>query len=112
MIALKLNELFANSELIPAIIQDIKSSEVVMLGYMNKESLKLTVETDLTWFYSRSRKELWNKGATSGHYQHVVSIHYDCDADTLLIKVNQDGAACHTGEFSCFYNKLYESGDK
>ena len=104
-----IKDLFAKSELIPAIIQDIESGEVVMLGYMNEESLGLTLTTGLTWFYSRSRKELWNKGATSGHYQHVKSIHFDCDADTLLVKVNQDGAACHTGNFSCFFNKLYES---
>ena len=104
-----IKDLFVKSELIPAIIQDIESGEVVMLGYMNEESLNLTLQTGMTWFYSRSRSELWNKGATSGHYQHVKTIHYDCDADTLLVKVNQIGAACHTGEFTCFHNKLYES---
>lgn len=106
---INLKELFVKSELIPAVIQDINTNEVVMLGYMNEESLKLTLETGMTWFYSRSRQELWNKGATSGHYQHVKSIYYDCDADSLLIKVAQIGAACHTGEYSCFHNKLFES---
>lgn len=104
-------DLFVKSDLIPAIIQDVKTSEVLMLGYMNEESLNLTTETGLTWFYSRSRQKLWNKGETSGHYQHVKSIYYDCDADTLLIKVEQIGVACHTGEFSCFHNKLFECGD-
>jgi phosphoribosyl-AMP cyclohydrolase len=104
--------LFKASDLIPAIIQDHKTSEVLMLAYMNEESLKLTLETGMTWFFSRSRNELWNKGATSGHYQHVKSIYYDCDADTLLIRVHQIGVACHTGEYSCFFNKLFESGDE
>lgn len=106
-----LKDLFVKSDLIPAIIQDVKTNEVLMLGYMNEESLKLTIETGLTWFYSRSRQKLWNKGETSGHYQRVKSIYYDCDADTLLIKVEQIGAACHTGEFTCFHNKLFECGD-
>ncbi|MCL2517133.1 MAG: phosphoribosyl-AMP cyclohydrolase [Oscillospiraceae bacterium] len=103
--------LFEKSDLIPAIIQDANTNEVVMLGYMNEASLKLTLETGRTWFYSRSRQQLWNKGETSGHFQNVKSIYYDCDADTLLIKAEQIGNACHTGEFSCFHNKLYESGE-
>lgn len=107
-----LDFLFNKSELIPAIIQDIKTNEVVMLGYMNKESLKLTLETGKTWFYSRSRQRLWNKGETSGHFQLIKSIYYDCDADTLLIKAEQIGAACHTGEYSCFFNKIFESGEE
>lgn len=106
-----LKDLFVKSDLIPAIIQDVKTNEVLMLGYMNEESLNLTLETGLTWFYSRSRQKLWNKGETSGHYQRVKSIYYDCDADTLLIKAEQIGAACHTGEFTCFHNKLFECGD-
>ncbi|KEI78526.1 phosphoribosyl-AMP cyclohydrolase [Clostridium botulinum] len=92
--------------LIPTIIQDFCSGEVLMLAYMNKESLEKTIETNTTWFWSRSREELWNKGATSGHFQYVKSIHIDCDGDTLLIKVEQLGPACHTGHRSCFYATL------
>ena len=92
--------------LVPAIIQDVKTNEVLMLAYMNKESLAKTIASGQTWFYSRSRKELWNKGATSGNVQNVVDVFYDCDQDALLIKVEQNGVACHTGEYSCFYRKL------
>lgn len=92
--------------LIPAIIQDNISGQVLMLAYMNKESLTKTVETGLTWFYSRSRRSLWQKGETSGHIQQVRDIRYDCDADTLLIKVDQTGAACHEGTSSCFSRVL------
>ena len=99
---------FKKGELIPAIIQDKDNGEILMLAYMNEESLKLTLETGLTWFWSRSRKELWNKGAHSGHLQKVKSIDYDCDEDTLLVKVEQIGAACHTGNRSCFYRTLYK----
>lgn len=98
--------LFAKSELIPAIIQDIENNDVLMLGYMNEESLGLTLDTRRTWFYSRSRKKLWNKGETSGHFQDVRELWYDCDADTLLIRVFQHGPACHTGSRSCFFNRL------
>lgn len=77
-----------------------------MVAYMNEESLNKTIETGKTWFWSRSRKELWNKGSTSGHYQYVKSINVDCDYDTLLIKVEQIGAACHTGNRSCFYRSI------
>lgn len=98
--------------LIPTIIQDFEGGEVLMLAYMNKESLKRTLETKSTWFWSRSRRELWNKGATSGNLQQVKAIHYDCDADTLLIKVKQQGNACHTGERSCFYNEVYKEGEE
>ncbi|KPU44962.1 phosphoribosyl-ATP pyrophosphatase [Oxobacter pfennigii] len=94
---------FDDSGLIPAIIQDYVTGEVLMLAYMNEESYKKTLETGLTHFYSRSRKELWNKGATSGNFQYVKEISLDCDSDSLLIKVKQLGAACHTGEFSCFF---------
>ncbi|MCI1943801.1 phosphoribosyl-AMP cyclohydrolase [Clostridium luticellarii] len=93
--------------LIPAVVQDFENGEVLMLAYMNEESLKKTIETGKTWFWSRSRNELWNKGATSGHYQYVKGINLDCDYDTILIKVKQVGAACHTGNRSCFYRKLY-----
>ena len=99
---------FKKGELIPAIIQDDSNGEILMLAYMNEESLKLTLETGLTWFWSRSRQELWNKGAHSGHLQKVHSIDYDCDEDTLLVKVEQIGAACHTGNRSCFYRNLYK----
>ena len=93
--------------LIPAIIQEEKTGIVLMMAYMNEESLKKTLETGTTWFWSRSRQEFWNKGATSGSIQNVKSIHYDCDADTLLIKVEQKGTgACHTGTWSCFTNEL------
>lgn len=97
---------FKKSDLIPAIIQEESSGEVLMLAYMNRESMQKTLETGYTWFWSRSRQELWNKGATSGHLQKIVSIHGDCDDDTLLIKVIQTGAACHTGSHSCFFNKI------
>lgn len=89
--------------LVPAIVQDALSKEVLMLAYMNRESLQKTLESGQTWFWSRSRQELWNKGATSGHTQQIVSLSYDCDGDTLLVKVRQNGPACHTGKYSCFY---------
>ena len=92
--------------LVPTIVQDLKTKEVLMLAYMNKESLKKTLEGDTTWFYSRSRNELWNKGATSGHFQYVKEIKIDCDNDTILILVEQVGAACHTGNKTCFYRDL------
>jgi len=92
--------------LIPAIIQDYKTSEVLMIAYMNKESLSRTIKQGKTCFWSRSRKEYWTKGVTSGHYQFVKSIAYDCDMDALLIKVRQVGVACHTGNRSCFYRKI------
>jgi len=97
---------FKKSDLLPAIIQEESTGEVLMLAYMNRESMRKTLETGYTWFWSRSRQELWNKGATSGHLQKIVSIHGDCDDDTLLIKVIQTGAACHTGSHSCFFNKI------
>ncbi|AGF55310.1 phosphoribosyl-AMP cyclohydrolase [Clostridium saccharoperbutylacetonicum] len=92
--------------LVPTIVQDYVTKEVLMLAYMSKESLRKTLEGETTWFYSRSRNELWNKGATSGHFQYVKEIRIDCDNDTLLILVEQNGAACHTGEKSCFYRML------
>lgn len=101
-----LKKYFAKAELIPAIIVDDGDGEVLMLAYMNEESLGKTLETGYTWFYSRSKNELWNKGATSGHTQKVVSIKSDCDDDTLLIRVEQIGAACHTGNRTCFFQDL------
>ena len=93
-------------DLIPAIAQDVKTGEVLMLAYMNRQSLALTLETGRATYWSRSRNELWEKGATSGHTQKVISIALDCDGDALLIKVEQSGAACHTGEQSCFHNAI------
>ncbi len=103
-----LDRYFVKAELIPAIVQDIENGDVLMLAYMNKESLKKTLETGYTWFYSRSRNELWNKGATSGHVQKIIEMYSDCDDDTFLIKVEQTGPACHTGSRSCFFNKMIE----
>lgn len=97
---------FKKADLIPTIIQEDSTGDVLMLAYMNRESMKKTLETGYTWFWSRSRQELWNKGATSGHLQKIVSVHGDCDDDTLLIKVIQTGAACHTGSHTCFFNKI------
>lgn len=94
--------------LVPAIIVDNERKEVLMLAYMNEESYAQTLATNETWFYSRSRQELWHKGATSGHFQTVKSITLDCDRDTLLIAVEQKGAACHTGTHSCFFQKIRE----
>lgn len=99
---------FDDKNLIPAIVQDASTKEVLMLAYMNEESLNKTLETGQTWFWSRSRQELWNKGGTSGHIQRVKSINYDCDGDTLLIQADQVGVACHTGAKSCFFNSLYK----
>ena len=99
---------FNEKGLIPAIVQDYKTGEVLMQAYMNEESLGKTMETGRTWFYSRSRNELWKKGATSGNTQAVKEILLDCDGDSLLIKVEQNGkAACHTGNRSCFYRSLW-----
>jgi phosphoribosyl-ATP pyrophosphohydrolase/phosphoribosyl-AMP cyclohydrolase len=92
--------------LLPAIVQDAASGEVLTLAYMNPESLRLTLETGQTWFWSRSRGELWHKGATSGNTQRVIEIRYDCDGDALLVRVIPTGPACHTGERSCFYRVL------
>ncbi|MBN1833505.1 MAG: phosphoribosyl-AMP cyclohydrolase [Deltaproteobacteria bacterium] len=97
---------FDERGLIPAVIQDAVSNEVLMVAYMNKESFEITLKEKRTCFWSRSRKTLWRKGETSGHVQKVVEIHADCDADCLLIKVDQTGPACHTGERSCFFNRL------
>jgi len=97
--------------LVPAIIQDYSTREVLMMAYMNEESLKLTLETKRTWFYSRSREKLWNKGESSGNVQEVKNVSYDCDGDTLLVEVVPAGPACHTGERTCFYRELYNSGE-
>ena len=100
---------FDQQGLVPAIVQDATNGTVLMLAYMNRESLAKTLETGTTWFYSRSRQELWNKGATSGHVQMVKELLYDCDGDTLLVKVEQTGAACHEGTYSCFSRRFGEA---
>lgn len=105
---LDMDRYFQKSTLIPAVIQEVQTNEVLMLAYMNHASLQRTLETGTTWFWSRSRGEYWNKGATSGHFQTVVSVSGDCDFDTLLVKVHQTGAACHTGAHSCFFRTLKE----
>jgi len=97
---------FDENGLIPAVIQDYKNNEVLMVAYMNHEAVKKTIETKKAHFYSRSRKKLWLKGESSGHIQKVKEIRFDCDADCLLIRVDQVGGACHTGYRSCFYRKL------
>ena len=93
-------------ELVPAIAQDFETGEVLMLAYMNRESLAITIETGRATYWSRSRNELWEKGATSGHTQKVISIDIDCDGDALLLKVEQTGAACHTGDRTCFHRNI------
>ena len=95
-----------NGGLIPAIAQDAKSHEVLMMAWMNEEALNRTIETGRATYWSRSRNSLWIKGETSGHFQEVVEISFDCDSDCLLMQVHQTGAACHTGERSCFHNEI------
>jgi phosphoribosyl-AMP cyclohydrolase len=97
---------FDEQGLIPAIVQDAENGDVLMMAWMNAESVALTAAERRTVFWSRSRQELWRKGETSGHIQHVEEIRVDCDADVLLIRVHQEGAACHTGERSCFFREL------
>src|SRR4051794_38197098 len=92
--------------LIPAVVQDTTTRQVLMLGYMNRESVQRTVETGQAWFWSRSRSELWHKGATSGHYLNVRALRVDCDGDTLLVEAEPAGPTCHTGAVSCFFNEL------
>ena len=98
---------FQKADLLPAVVQEFGTKEVLMLAYMNRESLQKTLETGYTWFFSRSRQELWNKGATSGHLQKVREVYGDCDNDTLLVLVDQTGPACHTGSHSCFFNEIW-----
>ena len=92
--------------LVPVIVQDVTTKEVLMLAYMNEERLQKTITSGFATYWSRSRQELWLKGETSGHYQHVKDIRVDCDNDTLLLLVEQTGAACHTGHYSCFYRNV------
>ena len=102
---------FDDNGLIPAIIQDVENNEVLMVGYMNRESIKRTLELGRTCFWSRSRQQFWVKGETSGHIQIVRNIYFDCDSDALLIKVEQKGGACHTGYRSCFYREMSLDGN-
>ncbi|MBO5313598.1 MAG: bifunctional phosphoribosyl-AMP cyclohydrolase/phosphoribosyl-ATP diphosphatase HisIE [Clostridia bacterium] len=103
---------FDEDGLIPAVVVDAFSKKVLTVAYMNKESLQLSMEKELTCFYSRSRKELWLKGETSGNYQHIVSITADCDNDALTVVVEKDGPACHNGTDSCFTNAVYQSENR
>ena len=103
---------FEKMELIPAIVQDFYTKEVLMLAYVNEESYEYMLKNKETCFYSRSRQELWHKGETSGHIQKIKTMALDCDKDTLLIQVEQIGAACHTGSYSCFFNKIEESQEE
>jgi phosphoribosyl-AMP cyclohydrolase len=97
---------FDDRGLMPAVVQDAESGDVLMVAWMNLEAVQRTMIDGRTWFYSRSRRELWPKGETSGHVQHVEELWVDCDADTILVKVHQTGVACHTGERTCFHRKL------
>ena len=101
---------FDQEGLIPAIVQDAASGQVLMMAYMNREALDKTIASGETWFYSRSRQQLWRKGETSGHVQQVKAVFFDCDQDTLLVTVEQAGAACHEGYRSCFYRRLNADG--
>ena len=97
---------FDDQGLLPAVVQDVNTNSVLMLAYVDAEAVRRTLETGTTWFWSRSRREYWNKGATSGNVQKVVEVRFDCDADALLMMVDPAGPACHTGEYSCFYRSL------
>ena len=103
---------FDEKGLIPAVVVDATSKKVLTVAYMNRESLKISMEKKLTCFYSRSRNELWLKGETSGNYQHIVSITADCDLDSLVVVVDKDGPACHTGADSCFFNPVYVNDER
>ena len=101
-----MNLKFNEQGLIPCVVQEHATGDVLMVAWMNEESLELTRSTGTTWFWSRSRQELWNKGATSGNLQRVVAMYYDCDGDALLVKAELSGPACHTGQYSCFHNEI------
>ncbi len=103
-----LDRYFSKQELVPAVVQEEGTGEVLMLAYVNRESLQKMYETGYTWFYSRSRRTLWNKGETSGHVQKIVDLRADCDEDTFLITVRQTGPACHTGAHSCCFREIWD----
>ncbi len=100
---------FGEDGLIPAIVQDVRTNDVLMLAYADEEAVRRTIATKTTWFWSRSRSEYWNKGATSGNVQKVIEVRYDCDGDALLYRVEASGPACHTGEDNCFFRSLGSS---
>lgn len=104
----QLDQLFEKSELIPAIVQDQSSGEILMLGFADRDAVELTLQTHTAWFWSRSRKKLWNKGESSGHFLHVHKVMTDCDTDTLLYICTPQGPTCHTGARSCFFNTIWE----
>lgn len=106
--AFDLDQLFQKTDLIPVIIQDADTKDVLMLGFTNKEAVELTLKTRTAWFWSRSRQKLWNKGETSGNFLHVVEMITDCDTDTLLYLCHPDGPTCHTGARSCFFNPILQ----
>ena len=101
--------LFDDAGLLPAIVQDVNTDSVLMLAYVDREALQRTIDSGTTWFWSRSRSEYWNKGATSGNVQRVVEVRFDCDADAVLMLVDPAGPACHTGEYSCFYRSITDA---
>ena len=107
---MELNQLFQKSDLIPVIIQDINTREVLMLGFTNREAVERTLQTKTAWFWSRSRQKLWNKGETSGHFLQVRKVVTDCDTDTLLYLCRPEGPTCHTGARSCFFNEIPMDG--
>ena len=104
----ELNRLFEKSDLIPVVIQEVGTGEILMVGFTNREAVELTLRTKTAWFWSRSRQELWNKGGTSGNFLHVKKMVTDCDTDTLLYLCVPDGPTCHTGAKSCFFNEIWE----
>ena len=106
------NLLFEKSDLIPVVIQDAYSKDVLMLGFTNREAYELTLQTGTAWFWSRSRQKLWNKGESSGNFLHVVEMYTDCDTDTLLYLCRPDGPTCHTGAVSCFFRNICPKGDE
>ena len=106
--AFDLDQLFVKSDLIPVIIQEADTGEVLMLGFTNREAVELTLKTHTAWFWSRSRQKLWNKGESSGHFLHVKKVVTDCDTDTLLYLCKPDGPTCHTGRRSCFFQPIWE----
>ena len=110
--AFDLDLLFQKSDLIPVIIQDADTKDVLMLGFTNKEAVELTIKTKTAWLWSRSRQKLWNKGESSGNFLHVVKMLTDCDTDTLLYFCHPDGPTCHTGARSCFFNPIIQEEDQ
>lgn len=109
--AFALDGLFQKSKLIPVVVQDVETRDVLMVGFTDREAVELTLSTKTAWFWSRSRRELWNKGATSGNYLHVKRVVTDCDTDTLLYLCVPEGPTCHTGARSCFFNLIWEEDE-